>query len=77
MIEYNRDMINRQNKSSFIQWIFIEYLKHNSAYLDASDRAVNTTFKAHPMGLQSGSIVIFDKFICSLMSGRHGTTEKN
>lgn len=30
-------LINRQNKSSVIQWIFIEYLKHDSTYLDVTD----------------------------------------
>lgn len=46
MIEYNRIMINKQKGSSFSQQIFIEYLKHNSAYLGASDCVVNTAFKA-------------------------------
>lgn len=46
MIEYYSDMINRQNESSFIQWIFVEYLTHDSAYFDASDCAVNTAYKS-------------------------------
>lgn len=46
MIEYHSDMINRQDESSFIQWIFIEYLTHGSAYFDASDCAVNTAYKS-------------------------------
>lgn len=54
MVEYNRDRIDRQNQSSFIQQIFIEYLKHASANLGLQI-VLDTAFKnLCPMGLPWG-----------------------
>ena len=69
MMEYNRGTINRQNESSFIQWICIEALKHDSAHCDAADCAVHTAVQISVRRSTAWEHwkPIFDKLIRNLM----------